>query len=108
MNYLFLAIAIILEVIGSTFMKISDGFSKWIPTSITIVAYLTSFYFFAVALKTLSLGLSYAIWAGMGIALTAVVSVLVFKEQLDLPAVIGILFILAGVVIMNVCSDALH
>ncbi|MBE8722988.1 DMT family transporter [Sphingobacterium pedocola] len=104
MKYLFLSLAIVLEVIGSGFMKASDGFSKWLPTSIFAVAYIISFYFLSLALKTIPLGTAYAIWAGLGIVLTSAVSVIVFKHKLDLPAIIGILFIVTGVVIMNLFS----
>ena len=108
MKYLFLSSAIILEVVGSSFMKASEGFSKWLPTTIFIAAYITSFYFLSLALKTIPLGTAYAIWAGLGIVLTTAVSVLVFKQKLDSPAIIGILFIVAGVVIMNFFSKTAH
>ncbi|MEG0915820.1 MAG: multidrug efflux SMR transporter [Myroides sp.] len=108
MKFLYLALAIILEVTGSGFMKVSEGFSKWIPTSIFAVAYISSFYFLSLALKAMPLSTAYAIWAGLGIVLTAAVSVVVFKQKLDLPAIIGIVFIVAGVVIMNFFSKTAH
>jgi small multidrug resistance pump len=108
MKYLFLALAIILEVIGSSFMKASDGFTKWLPSTIVVVAYISCFYFLSLALKTIPLGVAYAIWAGLGIVLTASVSVIVFKQKLDLPAIIGIIFIVVGVVIMNFFSKTAH
>jgi len=104
MKYLHLALAIVLEVIGSSFMKQSDGFSKIIPTAVTIVAYISAFFFLSQALKTIPLGTAYAIWAGLGIVLTAIISVFVFKQKMDLPAVIGIILIVAGVVVMNFFS----
>lgn len=104
MKYLFLALAIILEVIGSGFMKASNGFTKVIPTSITIIAYIACFFFLSQALKYIPLGIAYGIWAGLGIVLTAAVSVIMFKESLDTPAIIGILLIIAGVVVMNLFS----
>lgn len=104
MKYLFLSLAIVLEVIGSGFMKASDGFSKMIPTTITIVAYIACFFFFSQALKSIPLGIAYAIWGGLGIVLTAVISVVIFKQSLDLPAIIGIILIVLGVVVMNVFS----
>lgn len=107
MKYLFLALAIILEVIGSSFMKASDGFTKIIPTSITIVAYLICFYFLSHALKHIPLGIAYAVWGGLGIVLTAVISVVVFKQRLDLSAIIGIVLIVFGVFVMNF-SKAVH
>lgn len=108
MKYVFLSFAIIFEVIGSSFMKASEGFTKWLPTTIFIAAYITCFYFLSLALKTIPLGTAYAIWAGLGIVLTAGVSVIVFKQKLDLPAIIGITFIVVGVVIMNFFSKTAH
>ncbi len=104
MKYLFLALAIILEVIGSSFMKASNGFSKVIPTSITVVAYIACFFFLSQALKHIPLGIAYAIWGGLGIVLTAIISVVIFKQSLDLPAIIGIILIVSGVFVMNFFS----
>lgn len=106
MKYLFLALAIIFEVVGSSFIKASDGFTKLFPTTIVAVAYLICFYFLSLALKTIPLGIAYAIWGGMGIVLTAIISVLVFKQKLDTPAIIGIILIVAGVVVMNFFSKS--
>ena len=108
MKYLFLGLAIVLEVIGSSFMKASDGFTKWLPSTIVIVAYITCFYFLSLALKTIPLGVAYAIWAGLGIVLTAIVSIVVFKQKMDFAGIIGIVFIVAGVVIMNFFSKTAH
>lgn len=108
MKYVFLGLAIVFEVVGSSFMKSSDGFTKWLPSTFVVVAYITCFYFLSLALKTIPLGVAYAVWAGLGIVLTAAISVLVFKQKLDLPAVIGIIFIIIGVVIMNFFSKTAH
>jgi len=107
MKYLFLALAIIFEVIGSSFIQLSEGFSKLIPTLITIVTYIISFYFFSQTLKHLPLGVAYAIWGGLGIVLTTLISIVVFKQSIDFPAILGILLIVAGVVIMNVFSKSI-
>ncbi|HLS71995.1 MAG TPA: multidrug efflux SMR transporter [Chitinophagaceae bacterium] len=104
MKYVYLALAIILEVIGSSFMKVSDVFSKIIPTSITIIAYIACFYFLSLSLRYISMGVAYAIWGEVGIVLTALISVLVFKQRLDLPAILGIVLIVAGVFVMNFFS----
>ena len=104
MKYLLLSVAIILEIIGSSFMQVSNGFTKVIPTSITVIAYIACFYFLAQALKYFPLGIAYAVWGGLGIVLTAVVSVTVFKHKLDLPAILGITLIVAGVLVMNIFS----
>ena len=104
MKYIHLALAIILEVFGSSFLKQSDGFSKLFPTAITIISYLACFFFLSQALKNIPLGTAYAIWAGLGIVLTTAVSVIIFKQKLDLPAIIGIILIVSGVVVMNLFS----
>jgi len=104
MRYLFLTLAIVFEVIGSSFMKVSDGFSKWLPSSIVIIAYIICFYFFSLALKTIPLSIAYALWGALGIVLTAGISVVVFKEKLDIPALIGMVLIIAGVLVMNLLS----
>ncbi|SRR5690554_1412500 len=107
MKYLLLAMAIILEVVGSSFLKASEGFTKWLPSTIVVVAYMISFYFLSLVLKTIPLGIAYAIWSGVGIVLTATIGLIAFKQKLDLPAIIGILFIVVGVVIMNSFSNTM-
>ena len=106
MKYLYLALAIVLEVLGSSFMKASDGFSKLLPTTITIIAYIACFFFLSQALKSIPLGIACAIWGGLGIVLTALISVIIFKQSLDLPAIIGIILIVAGVFVMNFFSKS--
>lgn len=106
MHYLFLGLAIALEVVGSGFLKASDGFTKLVPSVITCLAFATCFFFFAQALKTIPLGVAYGIWAGLGIVLTAIVAVVIFKQSLDLPAIIGMLLIVSGVVVINVFSGS--
>lgn len=107
MKYIFLAFAIIFEVIGSSFIKVSDGFTKWLPTTVVAVAYMICFYFLAKALKFIPLGTAYAIWGGLGIVLTAAISVVVFKQKLDVPAILGISLIVCGVIVMNVFSKSI-
>ena len=106
MKYLYLALAIVLEVLGSSFMKASDGFSKLLPTTITIIAYIACFFFLSQALKSIPLGIAYAIWGGLGIVLTALISVIIFKQSLDLAAIIGIILIVAAVFVMNFFSKS--
>lgn len=108
MKYLYLALAIGLEVIGSSFLKASEGFTKWSPVAITIVAYVLCFYFLSMALKSIPLGVAYAIWGGLGIVLTSIISVVIFKQTLDTPAIIGIALIVLGVVVMNFFSKTTH
>lgn len=108
MKYLFLALAIALEVTGSSFLKASEQFTKWLPSLITVIAFLGCFYFLSLALKSIPLGTAYAIWAGLGIVLTTLISVVVFKQKIDFPAIAGIALIVAGVVVMNVFSKVTH
>jgi len=106
MKYVFLALAIILEVIGSTLLKVGEQFTKIIPSSLALLSYIVCFYFLSLSLKYIPLGTVYAIWAGLGIILTLGVSVIFFKQSLDFPAVIGILLIIAGVVVLNFFSKS--
>lgn len=101
MKYLFLGLAIVLEVLGSSLLNASKGFTKWLPATFSILSYTVCFYFLSLAFNYIPLGIAYAVWAGLGIILTALVSVLVFKQTLDLPAIIGIVLIISGVLLMN-------
>ncbi|HCA06253.1 SMR family transporter [Chryseobacterium sp.] len=106
MKYLFLGLAICFEVVGSSFLAKSNGFSKLVPSIITVIAFSACFFLFSQALKSIPLGIAYAIWAGLGIVLTAAVSVVIFKQKLDTPALLGMLLIVAGVVVINVFSKS--
>ena len=101
-----LALAIISEVVGTTFLQRSEQFSKLVPSLIMVVAYAASFSFLSQALKTVPLGFAYAMWGGLGIVLTAAVSVILFRQALDTAAVIGIALIVGGVVVMNAFSQS--
>lgn len=100
-GYLFLLLSIIFEVFGSAMLKLSEGFTVFVPSLLLIVAYGISFTFFVFALKTISLSVGYSIWAGVGTAATGLVGVLFFSEVLTLINKIGLLVIVLGVVIMN-------
>ena len=106
MKYIFLGAAICLEVLGTSFLSKSENFTKLIPSLITVVSFTACFYLFSHAIKSIPLGIAYAIWAGLGIVLTAIVSVVIFKQKLDIAAIIGMLFIVAGVVIINIFSKS--
>lgn len=107
-SYFALAGAILCEVAGSAFLQKSAQFTKIGPTAVMALFYLTSFYLLSVALRSLPLGIAYAIWGGLGIVLTAVVSVVVFRQTLDAMAMLGIGMIVGGVVILNAFSNASH
>ncbi|QEH45513.1 multidrug efflux SMR transporter [Aggregatibacter actinomycetemcomitans] len=104
MHWLFLALTIVGGVFGSSMLKISSGFSKLLPSVGVIIGFGCAFYFLSIALKSILLGTAYAIWAGIGLALTALISVSIFGQKVDLWGIIGLGFILAGVIILNTLS----
>jgi small multidrug resistance pump len=105
-HWIYLSVAIISEVVGTSFLKNTEGFTRLVPSLIVFVAYVASFYFLSLALKTLPLGIAYAVWAGTGVALIALAGYAIFDQALDAPAIIGILLIVAGVVVINVFSNS--
>ena len=105
MGYFQLAIAVVMEVIGTNFMKASVGFSKPITTLLTIIAYVACFYSFAKCLKEINLSIAYATWGGLGIILTTVVAVVVWHNRVTIPELIGIGLIVIGVVICNISGN---
>ena len=105
MKHLYLGLAIVFDVIGSSCMQASDGFTKILPSGIVICCYLACCYFFALSLKSIQLGVAYAIWGGLGILLTTLVSVLIFKQSINLPTIAGILLIMVGVCLVNFYSS---
>ncbi len=107
MAYLYLTIAIVAEVIATNALKASEGFTRLVPSIVVVVGYGAAFYFLALVLKVIPVGIAYAIWAGMGIVLVAIVAAIVFKQVPDLPAIIGMLLIISGVVIINVFSQTI-
>lgn len=105
-SYLFLAAAILCETIGTSFLKRTEQFSKPVPTIIFIAAMAASFYLLSLALKGIPIGIAYAIWSAVGIVFISLVGYFIYKENLDLPAILGISFIIVGVVIINVFSQS--
>jgi small multidrug resistance pump len=103
-HYLYLAAAIVLEVIGTSFLKLTDGFRAWAPTLIVAVSYAGTFYFMSLAIKTMPVGIVYAIWSGIGIVLIGLVGWIAFKQALDPPALFGMALIVAGVLVINLFS----
>lgn len=104
--YSSLAAAIISEVAASSFLQRSAQFTRLWPTLAMAAFYILSFYMLSQALRVIPLGVAYAIWGGLGIVLTALVSVLVFKQSLDAWAIVGICMIVGGVIVMNVLSGS--
>ncbi|GIO26581.1 quaternary ammonium compound efflux SMR transporter QacH [Ornithinibacillus bavariensis] len=101
MPYLFLALAIVGELIGSSLLKASEGFSKPFPTIGVIIAFVGCFFFLSLSLKTIPLNTAYAIWSGIGIIATTIISVLIWKEKINAASIAGITLIIVGVVILN-------
>lgn len=99
--YLLLAISILSEVIGSSLLKLTNGFKKVIPTLGVIIGYASAFYGLSLALKSIPLGTAYAIWSGVGTALTAIVGIIFYKERFNRHTVIGVGLIIAGVILLN-------
>ncbi|WP_237058683.1 DMT family transporter [Microbulbifer sediminum] len=104
MAYLYLAIAIVAEVAGTTALKASEQFTRPLPSLVVVVCYGLAFYMLALVLRTIPVGIAYAIWAGVGILLVAVAGAVIYREIPDWPAVIGMALIIAGVVIINLFS----
>lgn len=100
-SYATLGAAIVLEVVGTTFLQKSEQFTKAIPTVVMAVCYLGAFYCLSFVLKTIPVGLAYAIWSGLGIVLISAVGYVVFRQTLDTAALVGLGFIVVGVVIVN-------
>ena len=104
--YGFLAIAIVSEVTGATFLAKSEGFSKPLPTIITLICFGIAFYFLSQVIKTIPLGIAYAIWSGVGIVLTAIIGYFILGNKLDLPAIVGMSLIVLGVIVINLFSHS--
>jgi small multidrug resistance pump len=106
LGYLYLALAVGFELLGSAMLKASKGFTEWLPSVIMVGAYIATFFFLTQTLKFLPLGLAYAIWGGVGIAATALIGVVFFKESLNIWAILGIILIIGGVILLNFFSEA--
>ncbi|MCC5882671.1 MAG: multidrug efflux SMR transporter [Halomonas sp.] len=104
MAFFYLALAIIAEVVATSALKATHGFTRLVPSLIVIVGYTIAFYMLSLVLRTIPVGIAYAIWAGLGIVLVALVGVLVYGQRPDLPAVLGIGLIVAGVVVIQLFS----
>jgi small multidrug resistance pump len=105
MVYLFLAFTIIAEVTGAITSRYSDGFKKIVPSIVTIIVIITSYFFFAFSLQYgLNIGIGYAIWAGLGVVLVAVFGFIFFKETLSKVQILGVVLIISGVTALEIGS----
>ena len=104
MTYLYLALAVVFEVIGTSALQASEQFTKPKPLILTAIGYGSAFYLLSMVLRTIPVGVAYAIWSGFGIILITLVGLIWFGQKLDLPAIIGLILIIAGVVTINLFS----
>jgi len=102
--WIFLSISILAEVVATSSLKASDGFSKTLPSIAVVAGYAVAFYFLSLTLKSIPLGIAYAVWAGAGIVLVSLAGLLFFGQKPDLPAIFGMSLIISGVVVLNVFS----
>lgn len=103
-NFAILFFAILSEVIATSALKFSDGFTKLVPSVIVVAGYGFSFYLLSLSLKVFPIGVAYAIWSGVGLILTVIAGMILWKETLDWARVAGILLIIAGIILINVFS----
>jgi len=108
MAYLYLAIAIVSEVVGTAALKASEEFTRLIPSLIVLGGYASAFYFLTLTLRTIPVGIAYALWAGIGIVLICVASWILYKQTLDTAAIIGVGLIAVGVVLINGFSTSIN
>ena len=104
--WLALAVAILDEVIGTSALKASAGFSRLLPSLVVVAGYGTAFYFLSLTLKQIPVGIAYAVWSGAGTVLIALIGVLAFRQKIDLAGMIGIALIIAGVLVLNLLSKS--
>ncbi|CAI0699636.1 Methyl viologen resistance protein C [Serratia entomophila] len=104
--FMYLTMAIVAEVIATTMLKASEGFTRLWPSLLVVAGYGVAFWGLSMVVKTLPLGIVYAIWSGMGIVLVSIAAVFVYQQKLDWPAVVGMGLIIAGVLVINLLSKA--
>ncbi len=104
LTYFQLAFAIVFEVLGTSALKASEGFTRVQASVLTVLAYAASFYFLALTLRTMPVGVAYAIWSGVGIVLIATIGRVWYGQVLDAPALLGLGLIIAGVLVVNLFS----
>ncbi|SOD40836.1 SMR family transporter [Nitrosovibrio sp. Nv4] len=103
-QWLFLSFAIVSEVVATSVLKSSNGFTQLWPSIVVVAGYAAAFFFLSLTLRTIPVGIAYAIWSGVGIVLVTLIAWLVFGQALDGPAIVGLALIIAGVVVLNVFS----
>ncbi|MFO1414825.1 MAG: multidrug efflux SMR transporter [Burkholderiales bacterium] len=106
MNWIYLAIAIVSEVVATTALKSSEGFTKLYPSALVVAGYGLAFYFLSLTLRTIPVGVAYAMWSGLGVVLISIAGWFLFGQKLDAAGFIGIGLIVAGVVVLNLFSSS--
>lgn len=106
LHYVYLILAVAAETVGTTALQASQQFSRLLPSALVVVAYGISFYLLAQVLRVMPVGIVYAIWSGLGIVFIAAIGFVVFGQKLDLPAVLGLGLIIAGIVVINLFSGS--
>lgn len=106
MSFLYLIIAIVAEVIATSAMKASDGFSQLSASIITVIGYAVAIYFLSLTMKTIPVGITYTLWSGAGIILVSLVGFFYYKQHLDLAAIIGLVFMIIGILIIHLFSKS--
>ncbi|MFP3382933.1 MULTISPECIES: DMT family transporter [Tritonibacter] len=106
MHYLYLMAAVLAETIGTTALQASQQFTRLLPSVIVVVAYAASFFLMSLTLKYMPVGIVYAIWSGLGIVLIAAIGFIVFGQRIDLPAIAGMVMIIAGILVIHLFSSS--
>lgn len=106
MNWIYLAIAIACEVLATSALKATEGFTRWQPSVLVAVGYALAFYFLSLTLRSLPVGVVYAIWSGVGVVLVSVLGWFLYRQTLDTAALVGIGLIVAGVMVLHLFSKA--
>ena len=106
-HWLALAIAIVAEVIATSTMKATNEFTRFWPSLVVVLGYGTGFYFMTISMRVLPIGIMYALWSGVGILVVSIMGWVIYRQALDIPAIIGMSFIVAGVVVINVFSKSI-
>lgn len=107
MAWFYLSIAIVAEVIATSALQATQGFTKGLPTVITLLGYALAFYMLSLSLRAIPLGIAYAIWSGVGVVCVGIIAYFLYKQSLDLPAILGMSMIVGGVMIINLFSKSM-
>ena len=108
MKWVFLLVAILAEIVATSALKASESFTRLWPSVLTVVGYAVAFYFLSLVLRSIPVGIAYAIWSGAGIVLVTLVAALLYGQKPDAAAVAGMALIVAGVVVINLFSKSVH